>query len=431
MDLEEQLTRFALAFGVGLLAGLERGWRAREGRPGSRAAGVRTFTLAGLLGGVVGALATGSDGALTTGGGILLGAAFIAFAAAITVFSRDENKATQSYSATTVVAALLTFMLGAYALIGNLYVVAAAAVAATGILVVREELHEWVRKITQSELQSGLVLLAMTFIVLPLLPDRPVGPLGGVNPREVWLIAIVLAAVSFAGYVAVKLMGARRGVLLSAAVGGLVSSTAVTFTNARRARAAEGSMRLLAAGVALATAVSFLRVTVITAVLKPGLVPLIAPALVAGAAVASAFAVVRARLRSAKAEEEEPVHFRNPFGFLPVVGMALSMGVLIVVGRLIYSAFGAIGAISGAAAMGLFDVDAMVVSMTQLVPQSLDLHAGTYAILTGVASNTISKVVIGSLMGRGAFGMQIIAMSVASVVAGWLVLLLTLSVSGA
>jgi uncharacterized membrane protein (DUF4010 family) len=269
MDLEELLSRVALAFGIGLLVGLERGWRAREGGPGSRAAGVRTFAITGLLGGVVAALGTGPDGALTMAGSVLLGAAFIAYAAVIALFARDENKATHSHSATTAIAALLTFMLGAYALIGNVYVVAASAVAATGILVVREELHEWVRKITLPELQSGLVLLAMTFIVLPLVPDRRIGPFGGVDPREIWIIAIALAAVSFGGYVAVKVLGARRGVLLAAAIGGLVSSTAVTFLNARRAAAGEGSARLLAAGVALATAVSFVRVAAIIAVLKP------------------------------------------------------------------------------------------------------------------------------------------------------------------
>ncbi len=427
MDLEELLSRVALAFGIGLLVGLERGWRAREGGPGSRAAGVRTFAITGLLGGVVAALGTGPDGALTMAGSVLLGAAFIAYAAVIALFARDENKATHSHSATTAIAALLTFMLGAYALIGNVYVVAASAVAATGILVVREELHEWVRKITLPELQSGLVLLAMTFIVLPLVPDRRIGPFGGVDPREIWIIAIALAAVSFAGYVAVKVLGARRGVLLAAGIGGLVSSTAVTFLNARRAAAGEGSARLLAAGVALATAVSFVRVAAIIAVLKPSLVRLTAPALLVGAIVAAAFAIVPALSRSAELEKQEPLQFHNPFGFLPVVGMAVAMGVLVVVGRLIYEEFGAVGAIAGAATMGLFDVDAMVVSMTQMVPQPLQLQAATFAILTGVASNTFTKIVIGSLMGRGAFAVQIVVASIASVIAGWLVLWATLS----
>ena len=149
--------------------------------------------------------------------------------------------------------------------VGDMRVAAAAAVATAGLLALREKLHGWVKAITWPELRSGLVLLAMTFIALPIVPDDPIGPFGGVNPREVWLIAIVLAGVSFLGYAAVKYFGARHGMLLAAAAGGLVSSTAVTLANARRAAAGEGSPRLLAAGVAVATAVSFLRVLAIVA----------------------------------------------------------------------------------------------------------------------------------------------------------------------
>src|SRR5260370_21489650 len=142
---------------------------------------------------------------------------------------------------------MLTFALGAYALLGDMRVAAGAAVAATALLAAGEELKGWVEKITGPELRSAVVLLAMGFIVLRILPDAPLGPFGGVNPREVWLIAIVLASVSFLGYVAVKYLGARRGLLLAAAAGGGASSTAVTLPNARRAASPEGPPRLLAA----------------------------------------------------------------------------------------------------------------------------------------------------------------------------------------
>ena len=189
----------------------------------------------------------------------------------MTVFCLEENRADKNFSATTAIAGILTFALGAYALVGDMLVAAAVAVATTALLALRESLHGWVKSLTWPELRSGLVLLAMTFIALPLVPDDPVGPFGGVNPREIWLIAIVLAGVSFLGYAAVKYFGERHGVLLAAAAGGLVSSTAVTLANARRAGTGEGLPRLLAAGVALATAVSFVRVLAIVAVLQPSL----------------------------------------------------------------------------------------------------------------------------------------------------------------
>lgn len=426
MNLEELSSRIALAFGIGLLIGLERGWHTREARPGTRSAGVRTFALSGLLGGITGAMAQ-QDAGLTVAGSILLGVAFSAFAAVFALFNRDENRAANKFSATTTVAALLTFMLGAYALSGDQRIAAASAVAVAGILVIREPLHAWVSKITLPELQSGLVLLAMTFIALPVLPDRAIGPFGGVNPRTVWLIAITLAAISFAGYVAIKLLGERRGTLVAAATGGVISSTAVTLASARRAAAGEGSPRLLAAGVTLAMAVSFIRVAAIVLVLKPAAVPLITPALLAGAVVAAVFALFSVRSHPARNDTQPAVRFDNPFGFWSVLAMAASIGVLIIAGRLISEEFGSTGVIAGAAAMGLFDVDAMAVSMLKLSPAAIDERALTYAVLTGVACNTFTKVGIGALIGRGSFATRIAVVCAGCVFAGWVTALVTMA----
>lgn len=212
-----------------------RGWRTRAEASGSRAAGIRTFAISALLGGVVGSLSGALGG---VAGGAVIGLALLAYAIVITVFCLEENRADKTFSATTAVAATLAFTLGVYALVGDLYVAAAIAVAATVILALRESLHGWIERITWLELRSGLVLLAMTSVALPIMPDRPIGPYGGVNLREVWLVAIVFAGVSFFGYVAIKYLGATRGVL-AAAAGGLASSTAVTIANARRAAAHE------------------------------------------------------------------------------------------------------------------------------------------------------------------------------------------------
>ncbi len=317
MSLDQLLSRLAVALGIGLLVGLERGWKTREVKPGSRAAGVRTFALCGLLGGLLAALARSSGSVVSAG--LVLGFGFAVYAAVIAVFERDADRAVGSYSATTIIAELLTFVLGAYAVAGDMRVAAAAAVATTGILAARAEIHGWVARITWPELRAALVLLAMTFIVLPVVPDTHIGPSGGVNPREVWLIAIVLAGVSFLGYGAVKLFGAERGVLLAALAGGLVSSTAVTLTSARRAAAGEAAPRLLAAGVTVASAVSFLRVIAIVAVLQPVLLALVAPALVAATLAAAVYAVAAVQWRrgsgegGAKATTPAPAEFNNPF----------------------------------------------------------------------------------------------------------------------
>jgi len=426
MDIDELLSRVALSLGIGLLIGLERGWRSREARAGGRTAGVRTFAITGLLGGIVAAVARGTNAELTTGGGVLIGAAFLAYATVIAIFHRDENKATNTFSATTTVAALLTFMLGAYALLGDVRVAAAAAVATAGILIIREELHDWITKITLAELESGLVLLAMTFIALPVIPNRSIAFLGAINPREIWLIAIVLASVSFVGYVAVKLCGENRGILIAAAAGGLVSSTAVTFAHARRARDHESSPHLLAAGAALATGISFVRVWAIAFAIKPSLGLPLLPSLLAATIVAAGYAFVATRFAADHKDRNAAVTFRNPFGFWSVVIVAISMAVLIVVGRTIQDKFGASGATIAAAAMGLFDVDAMTVAMSRLVPDALTAHAGTLAVLAGVASNTLSKVGIATFIGRGAFALQYAGISLLCLIVGWLTWLLAL-----
>ena len=417
MDLD-QLSRIALALGIGLLIGLERGWRAREADDGSRAAGIRTFAISGLMGGVVGAIVDSLGGAESAGGGIAFGLAFVAYSAVIATFSRDENRAAKTVSATTTIAGMLTFALGTYALLGDVPIAAAAAVATAVLLAIRETLHGWVEAISWVELRSALVLLAMTFIALPILPDDPVGPYGGVNPREVWLIAIVLAGVSFFGYAAVKFLGARHGVLLAAAAGGLASSTAVTLANAQRARAGESLPRLLAGGAALATAISFLRVLAIVATFKPGLLPLLAPALLSAVVVAGSFAVVAVYGSKRKTKGETTTTFRNPFDFWSVVGFAALLAVTMVAAKAASEMFGATGAALGAALLGLADVDAVTVSITHLGQETLTDSGAVFAILIAVASNVMSKLAMGAAIGRGAFAVGLAVMSAGCLVVG-------------
>jgi uncharacterized membrane protein (DUF4010 family) len=419
----ELATRFALAFGIGLLIGLERGWQLRQSASGQRAAGIRTFALSGLLGGVASALGQAVGGSTSIGSGIIIGMAFASYSAVVLVFCLEDNRAAQRFSATTAVATMLTFALGAYTLAGDLLIAAALAVATAATLAFREPIHGWVRQITWPELRSGLVLLAMTFIVLPILPAEPIGPLGGVDLREVWLIAIMLAGVSFVGYVAVKYFGTQRGILLAGAAGGLASSTAVTISNARQAAAGEGSTRLLSAGVSLASAIMFVRVGVIVALINASLLGRVVPALAAAGLTAFGFAALYGR--SPSSQSPQAVTFKNPFEFWSVLGFAIVLGAMIVVSRIVGEHFGATGAIIGSAVAGLADVDAISVSMARLAPQTLAPRIASLAILVAVATDTISKVAIGAAIGRGRFALEIAIMALGSLVAGACALLVT------
>ena len=422
MNIQDLLSHFAVALGIGLLIGIERGWKTRDDAAGSRTAGIRTFTIIGLLGGTIGVMAEAAGRPLMVAGGIILAIGFFSFAITFTVMCRDENLAEKNYSGTTAIAGMLTFALSAYAMVGDFRAAAAAAVATAGLLALRNDLHNFVKVLTWPELRSALILLAMTFIALPAVPNDPIGPFGGVNPREIWIIAIVLAGVSFAGYVAVKYFGARHGILIAAAAGGLASSTAVTAANARRAAAGEGSPRLLAAGVALATAVSFARVIAIVAVLKASLLPLAGPPLLAAIGFAVAYALISTYWRKGETEQAQSVEFRNPFGFWTVVGFAIFLAVIVVLGRVLGESLGAAGAITAAIALGLADVDAVTVSMARLTPETLSPLDAALAILAAVTSNNISKIAIGAAVGRGVFAAEIAAMTALCIGAGGLAL---------
>ena len=306
----------------------------------------------------------------------MIGIGLAAFAAVITVFCLEENRADKNFSATTAIAGIAH--LRARRLCAASATCASRlplAVVAAGLLAMRESLHGWVKSLTWPELRSGLILLAMTFIALPLVPDDPVGPFGGVNPREIWLIAIVLAGVSFLGYAAVKYFGERHGVLLAAAAGGLVSSTAVTLANARRAAAGEGSPQLLAAGVvagdgsrrSCACSRSWRCSSRACWSCSRRRLP---PRRSWPSASPSCWVYWRAGRPTANRRE---VKFRNPFGFWSVIGLALvAWESSSCSGRLLEQYFGSAGAVIGAAALGLFDVDAVTVSMARLVPQPLE-----------------------------------------------------------
>ena len=177
MDQEELFRRLAVALAIGLLIGLERGWQTRDESDHQRTAGLRTFALTGLLGGICGLVSIVSSP-------FVLAAGLLAFTGALVTFSFLEATAEKNFSVTGVVAGMLTFVLGAYATLGNETVAVAAAVAMAILLALREPLHSWVKNVTWPEMRSVLVLLAMSFLLLPILPNRPVDPWQVLNPAR-------------------------------------------------------------------------------------------------------------------------------------------------------------------------------------------------------------------------------------------------------
>lgn len=407
MTLSELAMRLGLALALGFVIGLERGWKERDEGEGKRAAGLRTFSLLGLLGGIFGMLSLGGDR-------ILIAAGFVATSAVMAAFIWRENVRENLYSATTVVAALLTFMLGALALMGNMTIAAGAGVAAVGLLAYKTELHGFLSRLTWSELRSGLLLAAMTFIALPLLPNRAIDPWGAINPHELWLITILIAAVSFTGYVAVKLAGPSRGLVVAAALGGLVSSTVVTLTLAELARSNAARLGLLTGAILASGAVMMLRVVVLAGVLNLQLalalaVPLAAAALFQAAA---AYVLIGRDGKTGGASPEGLVH-KNPFLLSQVLRFGAVLGVVMLAAGIAQSVFGRSGLMAVAAISGLADVDALTLSVANMGAVTT---SGVQAVLLCIGVNTLAKSIYGWLAGGARLGVRLLAFNMTAMV---------------
>jgi len=414
MDTLELFQRLSVSLAIGLVIGLERGWHARLEAEGERAAGLRTLALTGILGGVWGAIAVkGGDGGM-----VALAVAFAALSAVIGTYRLRESAKDGTFGATTVVAAMLAFALGAFAVLGDVQVAAALGVTAAGLLALKGLLHDWLSRLSWVELRSGLVLLAMTFVLLPLLPNRTVDPWGAINPFELWLMTILIAALSFAGYAAIKLVGARRGALITGVGGGLVSSTVVTLNMARLAREHPEDRNQLVASAIIASATMMARVLFVVGVVNAALIPRLAwPLGFAGAALAGValFLIWRPR---AGAERDSVLALDNPFELSTVLKFGALLTVISVLANAVTTRAGDLGAYALAAFSGIADVDAISLSMSRLAGGPLGPAVAAHAIAIAVAVNTISKTVIGWVAGGQAVGLMLAAASAIALLAG-------------
>jgi uncharacterized membrane protein (DUF4010 family) len=402
MTREDLFLRLGLALAIGFLIGLERGWKDRDEKEGQRTAGLRTFTLIALLGGIFGALTKDQNY-------LLLASGFVVVSGALAAFFWREGASEDDFSATSVVAVMLTFMLGAYAVLGDPAVAAGAGVAAAVLLAVKAQLHGWLARITWPEMRAGLILAAMTFIALPVLPRQPVDPYGAINPYELWLMTILIAAVSFAGYAAIRIAGPERGTILAAAAGGIVASTVATLTLARLARDNPQRVELLGGSIILSGAVMLLRVLAIVAVINVALAVSLGAALIAGAVVMAilAFWLIR-RAPEGKKKSNADLKLENPFKLIEVLRFGLILTAVMLLAIAARHLFGEAGLIGLAAISGLADVDAITLSMAKTA--QADATSGpALAILTAVGVNTIAKNGYAAYVGGKRIGLVVAA----------------------
>jgi len=356
-------------------------------------------------------------GALTPlTGPIALGLAAVGFAGTFGFFQWREQVEKNDFSVTSAIVGMLTFALGVYAVLGDMTVAAAAGVAVTAFLVARSDLHEFLRRLTWPELRSAIVLLAMTVVALPLLPDRTVDPWNALNPYELWLLTVLIGVVSFMGYVAVRIAGERQGLLYAGLAGGLASSTAVTLTFSKQAAKAKPEVqRDFATGVAAAWMMSLIRMTVLAGIVAPPLVEKLA--LPVGAAVAALLLATIYLYRQPKGDGSK-LDLGNPLDPLMVMRYGLLLAVIVTAAKLLTQHFGQAGLLSLAGLSGLADVDPITLSVAKMTGGVLMAPQAAQAILVAAGANLIVRMGLAIGLGGQRFGSTLAVAGTLALAAG-------------
>lgn len=398
------LLALAVALACGLIVGFERGWRgdapsaARDAGTlagtGDRPAGIRTFALTGLLGGLL-AVAEPATG------GLFLPAVTLVLGALLVAGYMVEIGRVGDAGLTTEIALLLTFVLGVIAGRGQLLPAVAVAVTTATLLGFKDAIHSSLGRLQQKEVKATLQLALAAAVILPLLPDKAMGPWDSLNPRLLGWLILLIAGIGFVGYFAVRLLGARAGLLLTALFGGLTSSTAVSISFARLGRQSPEHAAMLGAGIALACASMGPRVLIEVAAVNSRLLPPLMPGMIILTALplaAAAFIAWRQPGQSADRPEAK-LDLQNPLALRQALLIGLALAAVFVLSRGAQAWLGDRGVYAMAMISGIADVDAVTLAIAEQAKGTLAEDVAARAILIAALVNTGMKAVYAAVIG--------------------------------
>ena len=411
----DPLTQLAVALAIGLLIGLERGWSARDEREGERAAGVRTHAISGLLGGIAALISAKTSS-------LVLGFAFLGFAGVTLLFHWLESRDEKNFSATGAVAGLMAFLLGSLSVLGEPGLAAAAATATVILLALKSTLHGFLRRLEWIEIRAGLILITMSFLLLPLMPDRTIDPWNTLNPARIWELAIFVCAISFVGYIGVRAFGERKGILIAALSGGLVSSTAATLNFARLAKSNAADVTVMTGAIAISGAVMSLRILVIAAVFNADLLLELWPIMLAAAAVQAIIGAIL--IGSGTSRAHAALMWKNPFDLPSALRFALFIGLILVLSTLAARHFGPEALITVSAFAGLADVDAITLSLARMAEPNTEIMLLADGVLIAAIANTGMKSGLAFMAGGASTGLRVTLVNLAAIATSAAALLL-------
>ena len=373
----------AIALAAGLLIGVERGWTMRDEQRGTRIAGIRTFGLIAAMGGLVALIAESLN--LVIAAILLAGVVTMLLISHFRTMHEPDGR-----SITNFVVSLVALCLGLLAGSGYPALAMAGAAIVAALLSMRSELHGVLRKLGPTDINAMIRYALIALAVLPFLPGRAFGPYGAFNLQHLWLVVILVTGLSFAGYVANRIFGESHGTVVTAVIGGAYSSTAVTAALAQRLRGAESNQRTLSAGIALASAVMYVRVLLLTFIIADfALLPL--AMILAPAALVAAIAGLLLLRRSGAAKTDATVDTRNPVHLLPAFFFAATVAVMSLAARWAEAKFGSSGIAYLVLIMGSFDVDAAIITLGTLPSGTVTANLAGFVLAMTVLANMIFK----------------------------------------
>lgn len=377
---------------IGAAVGLERQWSGHASGDHAHFGGIRTLTLLGALGGVAGWMFLGSHWPIAV---VLLASASLLVVAGYVAASRSDVDATTEVAALMVLAT--AFLAGA----GQVTVASALAAGTVLLLVEKTRLHELVRRIDDASLRASARFAAMACIVLPLLPEGPYGPFDAIRPRELWAIVLFFSGLSFLGWIARRFTGPRRGVVITGLLGGIISSTSVTLQFARDSRRRELSGMALAAGAVGACTVMLLRVTLASAVLNQALALRLlwytVPPFVLGVALLLIFWRTDRRATNGSTANDSPLQLRT------ALQMTLMFQVVLLAIAGVRAHLGTQALVTTSVFVGLTDLDALTLSLARTTTADGGIDGLAVALAAGIVSNTLLKLALALVIGRGSF----------------------------